>query len=294
MHGKIINGIVVLMFVLGLSVANGIAVEKAASEPPKGYASPREAFEAYRKARNQKDWRTLFFCMTPDLQNRQVIGLWYESWELAEGSEKEVFAAWAKHNLDGIRADYQKLYSKKHGFDFERLKAEQEKWYAEQEKRRKRYYETHPEVPKDSVVSDHLLLKPGEKAGGPEGPAEDHQLLQEVFLQRVTDKAGFYEEIMKIGVDVHNSYLGDPNVGELEQLRTTDDTATGRVAITRQIGLETDAKGKETKIMDTARSSIHFRKLAGKWFLDKAMPELKNGQSPNGVYMVLPPMEPKR
>ena len=58
--------------------------DEAAAQAPPGYASPREAFEARRKALARRDLRTAFASLTPAAQGREVENLVGE-WVLMDG-----------------------------------------------------------------------------------------------------------------------------------------------------------------------------------------------------------------
>ncbi|HEV3164934.1 MAG TPA: hypothetical protein VGZ22_12970, partial [Isosphaeraceae bacterium] len=62
------------MAIQTLDVAARGADEPAAQAPP-GYSSPREAFEARRKALARRDWRTCFASSTPAAQDLEVENL---------------------------------------------------------------------------------------------------------------------------------------------------------------------------------------------------------------------------
>ncbi|MHC4403089.1 MAG: hypothetical protein ACYTG0_25795 [Planctomycetota bacterium] len=77
--------IVLLVLVLSTSACANFAalgdVEhvEPALPSPKGYSSPRAAFDAYKKALKEKDWRTLFSCRTPQYQDLCVKELIFAS-----------------------------------------------------------------------------------------------------------------------------------------------------------------------------------------------------------------------
>jgi hypothetical protein len=88
------------------------AATPAAQSPP-GYASPREAFEARRRALAGRDWRTSFASSTPEVQGQEVAHLvewWFYLGDRLGGSDlalpasiaqKARFAAFMKKN--GVR-----------------------------------------------------------------------------------------------------------------------------------------------------------------------------------------------
>jgi hypothetical protein len=63
-----------------------------AAQVPPGYASPREAFEARRKALAARDWRTSFASSTPEVQGQEVehlVGWWFYQGDMLGGSDLE-------------------------------------------------------------------------------------------------------------------------------------------------------------------------------------------------------------
>jgi hypothetical protein len=48
-----------------------------ASRSTNGYASPKQAFNAYRQANITGDWRTLFKCLTPEAQDRELNEVYF-------------------------------------------------------------------------------------------------------------------------------------------------------------------------------------------------------------------------
>src|SRR5262245_48756448 len=79
---------IVLLLCLGSMAIHALvfaargADEPAAQAPP-GYSSPREAFEARRKALARREWRTSFASSTPAVQDLEVENL-VRCWTLME------------------------------------------------------------------------------------------------------------------------------------------------------------------------------------------------------------------
>jgi hypothetical protein len=92
---------------LQLVAADGAESEKPASEPPRGYSTPREAFHACRKALKKRDWRTFFSCLTPRYQDLHI--------------EEVIFASETKPPADHARLT---AILKKYGVDLAQLNAE--------------------------------------------------------------------------------------------------------------------------------------------------------------------------
>jgi hypothetical protein len=61
--------------------ADGRGGDKEAGQPPRGYSSPQEAFQARRIATARRDWRTAFASMTPATQDQAVVEIaWAWLW----------------------------------------------------------------------------------------------------------------------------------------------------------------------------------------------------------------------
>lgn len=70
-----------------------------AAQGPLGYASPREAFEARRKALAERDWRTSFASSTPEVQGQEIEHLvwwWFYLGDRLGGSDLELLASIAQ------------------------------------------------------------------------------------------------------------------------------------------------------------------------------------------------------
>jgi len=264
-----------------------------------GYGSPREAYEAYRRALDKDDWRTAFHCFTPAARDDQVFATFDGATFRAE--EPKVAAAMKKYglDLDTVLKEYTKQYRDKHGVDLEKLEAERARRYHE---RMKKYLD---DLPKAANAKDGLVTVPApaeaqpepsvpplvavpQPAGvppeppvpaiwGPPMPAEeepepsmppiDYELLRDVVLRLVADKAGFYEEVNRAIRPEKKEDLLRATLGPLQRVAMTGERATGWITVTGY-HLARRSDGIERKEADPAwPRRLHFRRLGGRWFL---------------------------
>jgi hypothetical protein len=135
------------------------------------YPSPTAVFDAYRKARENREWRTCFSFLTPEAQNDAVFE---DFFACAEHASKEEHAI-VKEYVDGttLNDDYEKKYKEKHGIDLPKLRAGRE--------------------------TDPTFVP----------PPPDRDLLRDVVAAHVKDKAGFFEANAKLSEKNPVSPLGD-------------------------------------------------------------------------------------
>jgi hypothetical protein len=96
----LLSVLVALAGSLPLVAADGAAAQKPASEPPRGYSSPREAFYAYRKALEERDWRTFFSCLTPRYQDLHIEEVIFESETQPRARHTQLTAILKKYGVD--------------------------------------------------------------------------------------------------------------------------------------------------------------------------------------------------
>ncbi len=83
-----------------------------------GFASPHEAWEAYRHAKYERQWRKAFQCLTPNAQEHQIMGFVFIGAYLmktqARDTAKKLNAALKNYGLDveKIEAEVEKIESK--------------------------------------------------------------------------------------------------------------------------------------------------------------------------------------
>jgi hypothetical protein len=254
-----------LVLILGLTAP---AADPGRRETPngpaaQGYPSPREAYEAYRQALDKDDWRTAFYCFTPAAGDDQVFGTFDGATFRAE--EPKVAAAMKKYGLgvETVMKEYTKQYRDKHGVDLEKLQAEIAR---RRQERLKKYIEDHPEA---RVVTDdyEAVTVPAEAEPKLSMPPFDHELLREIVLRFVTDKAGFYAEVNGATIPAKKNDTLRSTLGPLERVTITGDRATGWITVTNY-HLAFAADGIERKEPDPPRPQrMRFRRLNGRWFL---------------------------
>lgn len=291
---RIRQGVILLclgsMSIRTLDIAARGADEVAAQAPP-GYPSPREAFEARRKALARRDWRTSFASSTPAAQELEVANL-VGSWVLMESglvADPFVKLGWLERIVEKAKlralmkthgfeltefwAEYDKGYRAAHGVDLAKWKAEIRK---RRHERTERYLKDHPlereEFEKrlrDSPEVDHVPPRPGE-APDPPPPApelDDELLLKTIktVASRVTNKAAFYEEVSEI---LRSRGQEAPELiydfGDLQGIAVSGDSARGWIVWNRHHVYEAGVK----KVSGSERLLRKFRRLDGRWFND--------------------------
>lgn len=150
--------LVLLVFVLASCVCRGDETTNGTTQ--ERYASPAAVFDAYRKARDEKDSRKVFSLLTPRKQNSMISGAFF----FCAIRPSEETRAIVNRFVDGtgLEDEYNRRYQEKHGIDIAKFKAE------------------HEQDP------DYTPLP------------LDKDLQDEVFAGHVKDKAGFYEAAAKL------------------------------------------------------------------------------------------------
>lgn len=214
------------------------AADKAKPEAPRLYSSPDAVFNAFREASKKHDWRTAFFCLTPQAREAAVL----EAFSLCNLSTRNP-------KIPGIL--------KKFG-------AEGKVVYAEYQRR---YREKYGEAPQEIKPAPPAFSRPPspfpEEKDWPPFPPRDQDLLRKIVNGLITDKPGFYEAVNNI------LEYGRAPIGKLEDLIIQGDTATGQASKTLYV-INIGAGGRPEKELEEALKEIYcFRKLNGAWFIDK-------------------------
>ena len=198
----------------------------------KRYPSPTAVFDAYRKARDKRDARTVFSLLTPQAQSDAVFESFFECTELGS---KEMGAIVTKYvDVATLDDDYEKQYKKKHG------------------------------------VNTAMVTTGHEKAPKSAPSPLDEQLWRDVLVAHVKDKAGFYEAVGehfdKPAADRHEENPDFP-LGDLEHLLVKGDTATGsaKETILPRGGESPRKPGESPPIYE---KPFEFRRVNGGWLLD--------------------------
>jgi hypothetical protein len=288
-----IAAVIVLVSVL-LTCAKSMATDavaagKVSAPRLQGYSSPREAFDARRRAIAKRDWRTDFFSLTPASQDVEVVGLcegfllWIEpggeygpfdrTGEAGrKAAEAKLRAILKKYGVESgkVWGEYTKKYREKHGVDLDRLQAEMETYWFE------KYLKKHPEIGSKKAWKAHSMPIDPEDTNepGPTLPETDYELLSKTVLPMVTDKGAFYVEMTefmtpKVKDDLAYDYR------DLEGVTESGDTAKGWVAMTMY-----HIKGTNVKVADPPqRLQRCFRKLNGRWYNDTEKGEFQSWDS---------------
>src|SRR5437868_4548790 len=101
---------IVIVFCVLASALSCLAQEKSATDTPRVYSSPREVFDAYEKACREHDWRTAYYCTTPERRDNFVFEAFFAC---AMHQEKPAMQALLKKfvtNADAAGAEYAKRY----------------------------------------------------------------------------------------------------------------------------------------------------------------------------------------
>jgi len=147
-----------IMIGLWLASTGKLAAEEPKSQPPVVYLSPTAVFEAWRAARNNGDWRTVFSCLTPEFQEYAVLERY-----IGTGLTS------AQREAESIR--------RKHGLDGEAMLVEYRKLVAERQRKAEKDREAnlkHEQVPSDD------------------------ELLRKVLCAHIKDKAGFFKDVTNL------------------------------------------------------------------------------------------------
>ncbi len=237
MSNGITPGFLTLLVPIILFAASGASSENEKTGPgaQKRYESPKEVFDAYRKAREKRDYRTIFLLSSPKRQNDAVYEAFFACME--QGS-KEMGPLVPKYvDMTALGEDYEKQYKKKHGIDFAKFSAEHQ--------------------------HDQTFVPP---------PPHDDQLWYDAVVSHVKDKLGFCLAVGKHfdERDAKNHAVGPISpLGDMEHLVVKGDTATGRAKETLLPNVaagESPLKpGQSPAVYD---KPFEFRRVNGCWLLD--------------------------
>jgi hypothetical protein len=238
---------------------------KPAPQAAKVYSSPQEVFDAWRAAIKKKDWRTVFFSGTASARNGDVYAAYVEC--CTKGDPKEV-AVLKKFGIDDasgrILSEYYRRYKDKHGVDIGKLTADRE---AKRDKLVAEYFKKHP--PADGQRENPDIAVPGptidEPQLGPPLPADDPELLRNVVVDAISDKAGFFAAAHDV---LDSDQPSNPRVGPLEQIKIKGDSAEGVATLTSFIESESVSEsGVQCKTVHRydSKERFHFTKTADGW-----------------------------
>lgn len=305
----------VLLAALESPAADPASVERTSQSSSLGYSSPREAFDAMRKAADRRDWRAVFSSLTPASQDAAFLELCYGCLWIEAGGEYGPFdtdgdaarkrqeaklrATLKKYGLDShaIDAAYARKYREMHGFDLKKFWADAERCCR---KRLDEYFAAHPQLRKQDFII------PADAEEGSDDPEMDFDVLTKVALQLVANKAAFYEEAMELltperGRPLNATVLGQrskatsilaPDYGDLQGLKITGDLATGWVTMTSY------HLSGGVKVADPPQRLLRsFRRLNGRWYLDNLKGDFqpfeeKQPVTGNADIVPMPPMMP--
>jgi hypothetical protein len=196
------------------------------------YPSAKAVFDAYREAREKREWGKLFSLLTPQAQKDAV----FEDFFSCTMSNSGEAAAIIRKYVDGAEAnsEYEQRYKKKHGIDLAKHRAG---------------HETDPKyVP----------------------PEHDDQLWRDVVAAHVKDKAEFNAAVAKYfderDAERHEVEPVMP-LGKLEHLVVHDDTATGSAKQT-VLPRPGESPLKPGQAPPVYEKPFTFRRVNAGWLLD--------------------------
>jgi hypothetical protein len=218
------------------------ADEKPAEEPVNHFASPREAFDAYRRTLKEHDWRAFYFCFTPKGREEAVCD---EVAFLTPYEDKpEVIALRKKYGIElgVIEEEFMRRYGAKHGVDVTKDIADMKLEVARIQAGKKESRKLTGDVDK---TNDPAETNTESK------DSSDDELWPQAVLARISDKVGFYVDASKTldYVDAPKTLDGDNNapaerLGDLGQVKVEGDRAVGQTTTIQYETVHYDASGK--------------------------------------------------
>ncbi len=239
------------------------AEDKPTPPAPAVYASPQEVFDAFRAATDKQDWRTLYYCWTPEARESQV---YYEAYVACQAlcPKATSDAVLKKYRVDdaSVIPEYCKRYQEKHGIDPAKLEAENDRRLREQfEKHLESLRKEGKPLPPPGIA----VPIPAAAPPGPPPPPNDEPLFREIVMARITYKAAFFEEAKNAFEKTHpKDPWGDP-LGNLEQVRIKGNEAAG-CASQPMYHLYSAPGVPTTKVIDApATRTFYFRLSQDGW-----------------------------
>jgi hypothetical protein len=244
--GRVVILLSVLFGSIELLAAGEGAPGKRLPQTPRGYASPREAFEGRRTAIARRDWRTAFSSLTPESQEAEVYNLcagWI--WIECDGECGPIDGPGESDSQRKAGVARLRAITKKHGVDLEKVRVE--------------YVRRHHDTP--SVNLDATL--------------DEFERMSRIAAAKVTNKAAFYEEATELFTRKVRDDL-DPDYGDLQGLTVSGDRARGWVLKTTYCLVGSSSGQPLRKLAGTYRLERCFRRIGGRWFVDKVENESKH------------------
>ena len=206
--------------------------------PQNRYVSPIAVFDAFRQARASRDWRKVFFCLTPDGQKNAVFEAFFGC---AERGSEEDLATLKTYGLDEatLKDTLKNEYKARHGVypdDATLLEAIDRQYGADA---------PGAGAIKNAAESEAAML------------ARKEAVVRNLVVVHVKDKAGFFEAAAKL------SKRSVSPLGDLEWVIVRGDAATGSAKLTY-----IPTPGESPRIVKTHDKTFRFRKIDGGWLLD--------------------------
>ncbi len=240
---------VTLTIVVAAVVRAWTADEKAALEDLELYSSPHAVFSAFREARKNGDWPTLFSCHTPQAKRYLVReAVFCCSMKEYEPKWRAVMSEYVPKYV--IYIEYNKRHREKYGVVYDPNAAETVAEAMKMDALRPWEGEADAVAVEDSVQPDPL-------------PARDEELYWEVVLAQVGDKAAFFKAVMEL--------LGEePPIETFDDVVIQGDKATVHYTFTAMSHIyQKKPEDEPTEVWETVRRTVHFRRLERGWFIDR-------------------------
>jgi hypothetical protein len=244
--GRVVILLSVLLSSTELLAADESAAGKGSPHIPRGYASPREAFEGRRTAIARRDWHTAFSSLTPESQDAEVYNLcagWI--WIECDGECGPIDGPGGTARDAGVAK--LRAIMKKHGVDLEKVRVE--------------YVRRHHDTPSLNL----------------DATSEEFERVLKITAPMVTNKAEFYEEATELLTRKVKDDL-DPDYGDLQGLTVSGDSARGWVLKTTYCVVGSSSGQPLRKVAGTYRLERCFRRIDGRWYVDKVENESKHFQ----------------
>lgn len=233
-----------------------IADERPAPESVEGYSSPQAAFDAFRQARDIRDWRAVYLTLAESSRDSDVFATFDNC---IFSLDPKVTAVLTKYGLglDRVMTEYAKRYRDAFGVDLDSIRAERRRRLDEWRKTNSESSKSHPSTP-----GEVALKSPGVPPDdlGPVVPPIDKDVLIPIVLHFVTDKVAFYEEANKLLYPQGNRLF--PRIGALSDITISGDGARGRAKVTSYFVVSGLVRQDGPSL-----ESVHFLRVNDRWFL---------------------------
>jgi hypothetical protein len=214
--------------------------------PPRGFKTPYEAYEAYRKASEKRDWHAVFSCLTPGSQDSMIVSTYYDWLFVAENPKVGAMLSRFRLTPDQVLSEYeeaQRRLDEKQGIASPAA--------------------TDAPAYQKPQAGQRAVPGPPDSHTVPAGRPLDYERFSRIILKRVSDKTAFFAESSELAFSRRGDLV---RLGALKDLRIAGETAIGRMTFTDYY-LGFDRGEKPKKIYTSVAKEIGFRKINGRWFV---------------------------